>query len=149
MPDEMTAPRPTSVRRPPAGRLRRWAITPVWRGLKWFPSSLGSIVGLRFGVLSRGRALITLPAALLAFLLSLLVVFLVYSGWMYPARFDVYTHLAHPFTPTPGLDGAWGGNTLVGAWLAHTLIAIAIQAVSVLGLKGLLRVHDAMRNRDA
>jgi hypothetical protein len=68
-------------------------------------------------------------AAFAAFPLAVLVVFLVWSGWLYPLRPDTIGALGHPFTADPLLSGAWGGPTLVGAWAVHAMAALGIQVV--------------------
>jgi hypothetical protein len=67
--------------------------------------------------------------SLLAFPFAVLVVFLVWSGWLYPLRPDSIGAIGHPFTPDPAFDGAWGGPTLVGAWLVHALVALGMQVI--------------------
>ena len=64
-----------------------------------------------------------------AFPLAVLVVFLVWSGWLYPLRPDTLGALGHPFTADPLLHGAWGGPTLVGAWFVHVMVALGMQVV--------------------
>lgn len=77
---------------------------------------------LGIGHARRGRL-----AALAALPLALLVVYLVAAGWLYPLRPDTISAVGHPFTADPVLDGAWGGPTLVGAWLVHALVALGMQ----------------------
>jgi ABC-type antimicrobial peptide transport system permease subunit len=81
----------------------------------------------------------TLLASLVAFVAALLVVYLVFAGWLYPLRPDVIEHLPHPFTRTPDLDSAWGGPTLVGAWLVHALVALAMQLLALALIRRLTR----------
>ncbi|QFZ19557.1 hypothetical protein [Saccharothrix syringae] len=73
--------------------------------------------------------------ALAAAPLVLLATYLVARGWLYPLWPDTVVALDHPFTANPDLGGAWGGPTLVGAWAVHAAIALAAQAVCVLGLR--------------
>ena len=68
-------------------------------------------------------------AVLVAFPLAVLVVYLVWSGWLYPLRPDTVGALGHPFTADPLLAGAWGGPTLVGAWFVHAMAALGMQVV--------------------
>lgn len=68
-------------------------------------------------------------AAVVAFPLAVLVVYLVWSGWLYPLRPDTIGALGHPFTADPHLAGAWGGPTLVGAWFVHAMAALGMQVV--------------------
>lgn len=63
-----------------------------------------------------------------ALLATLMVVYLVFRGWLYPLNPDAWRHLAHPLAASFG-PGTWGGPTLLGAWLAHAAIALGIQAV--------------------
>lgn len=67
--------------------------------------------------------------SLAAFPLAVLVVFLVWSGWLYPLRPDVIGAAGHPLTADPLLRGAWGGPTLVGAWFVHAMSALGIQVI--------------------
>lgn len=76
----------------------------------------------RLGFTWRPRVLAALPPALL-------VAFLVWSGWLYPLRPDTIGTLGHPFTGDPGLAGAWGGPTLVGAWFVHAMVALGMQVI--------------------
>jgi ABC-type antimicrobial peptide transport system permease subunit len=89
---------------------------------------------------TRGSIGALLPS-LLAFVAALLVVYLVWAGWLYPVRPDVIEHLSHPFTKTPDLDGAWGGPTLVGAWLVHALIAVGLQLVALAVIRGVAALN--------
>lgn len=45
--------------------------------------------------------------------------YLVARGRLYPFWPDTIGAIGHPFTADPGLSGAWGGPTLVGAWLVQ------------------------------
>lgn len=64
-----------------------------------------------------------------AFPFAVLVVFLVWSSWLYPLRPDAIGALGHPLTADPLLRGAWGGPTLVGAWFVHAMAALGIQVI--------------------
>ncbi|NUT53967.1 MAG: hypothetical protein HOV94_42770 [Saccharothrix sp.] len=78
--------------------------------------------------------------ALAAVIPVLLFLYLVARGWLYPLWPDAIGALGHPFTPDPdAFGGAWGGPTLAGAWAAHALIALAMQAVCLLVLRALYR----------
>jgi hypothetical protein len=68
-------------------------------------------------------------AAVAAFPFAVFVVYLVWSGWLYPLRPDTVSALDHPFTADPLLSGAWGGPTLVGAWFVHAMVALGLQVV--------------------
>lgn len=68
-------------------------------------------------------------AAIVAFPLAALAVFLVWSGWLYPLRPDTIGALGQPFTADPRLSGAWGGPTLAGAWFVHAMAALGMQFV--------------------
>jgi hypothetical protein len=89
----------------------------------------------RFGIHPRPGVLRALVAALLA----LLALYLAARGWLYPFWPDTIGAIGHPFTADPGLGGAWGGPTLVGAWAVHALIAIGVQAVGYLIVRALYR----------
>jgi hypothetical protein len=69
------------------------------------------------------------PAALAAFPVAVLVVFLMWSGWLYPLRPDTVGAVGHPVTADPALAGAWGGPTLLGAWAVHALVALGMQVI--------------------
>jgi hypothetical protein len=60
---------------------------------------------------------------------AVLVVFLVWSSWLYPLRPDALGALGHPLTADPLLHGAWGGPTLVGAWFVHAMAALGVQVI--------------------
>jgi hypothetical protein len=80
------------------------------------------------------------PGALrtaVAFLAALLALFLVWSGWLYPLRPDVIGGLGRPFAPL--FPGAWGGPTLVGAWVVHALVALVIQVGCVVVIRSVRR----------
>jgi hypothetical protein len=67
--------------------------------------------------------------ALAAALPTALALYLVARGWLYPFWPDTIGAIGHLFTADPLLNGAWGGPTLAGAWLAHAMIALGLQAV--------------------
>lgn len=67
------------------------------------------------------------PWTLAAFPFAVLVLFLVWSSWLYPLRPDAISAVTHPFTPDKLFDNAWGGPTLVGAWFVHAMAALGIQ----------------------
>ena len=64
-----------------------------------------------------------------AFPFAVLVVFLIWSSWLYPLRPDALGAVGHPFTADPLLHGAWGGPTLIGAWFIHAMAALGIQVI--------------------
>ncbi len=80
---------------------------------------------------SRWSTVGALPPSLVSFACGLMVVYLVLAGWLYPLRPDVISHIGHPLTATTGLDDAWGGPTLLGAWAVHALVALGLQALSL------------------
>lgn len=157
----------------PRFRFKRFVLYPLVRGLTGFPLALAAILGAPFG-LSRiaaagqrriaerfgrlepapgragyGRSLLfslaTLIPSLAAFAVALICLLMVYTGYLYPIRPGVFEYIAEPFTQQAGLEGAWGGNTVVGAWLTHSAIAIGLH---VLGLAllyfGYARLQDAL-----
>jgi len=71
--------------------------------------------------------------------LVLLAAYLVARGWLYPFWPDTIGALGHPWTADPGLAGAWGGPTLVGAWAVHAALAVAGQVVCLSVLAALRR----------
>ena len=77
--------------------------------------------------------------ALVAAIPVLLALYLVARGRLYPLWPDTVGAIGHPFTADPGLDGAWGGPTLAGAWAVHALIALGIQAGCLVVLRLLYR----------
>lgn len=77
------------------------------------------------------------PAAFLAFAPAVLVVFLTWSGLLYPLRPDAIAGLAHPFTEDPVFAGAWGGPTLIGAWFVHAMCALGMQVVCMASIRRL------------
>jgi hypothetical protein len=84
--------------------------------------------------------LVALPA-LVAFVVVGLAGFTVYSGYLYPVRPDTSFAIGHPFSADPGLSGAWGGPTLVGAWFVHSCVALGIQVIGLALLRGLVRLQ--------
>jgi len=76
-------------------------------------------------------------AAVAAFAAALLALLVTWSGWLYPLRPDAIGALGHPFTADPMFDTAWGGPTLAGAWVVHTLVAIGIQVVCLAAIRQL------------
>ena len=73
----------------------------------------------RLGITPRRRVPLPVVPAFVAFVAAVMVLFLTWSGWLYPLRPDVIGALGHPFTADPLLAGAWGGPTLVGACVVH------------------------------
>jgi hypothetical protein len=69
------------------------------------------------------------PAATAAFPFALLVLFLTWSGWLYPLRPDAVGAVGHPVTADPAFAGAWGGPTLLGAWFVHAMVALGMQVI--------------------
>jgi hypothetical protein len=69
------------------------------------------------------------PRMLAAFPFALLVLFLTWSGWLYPLRPDSIGAIGHPFTADPLFDNAWGGPTLAGTWLVHAMVALGMQVI--------------------
>lgn len=86
-----------------ASHLRRWVLDPLVLGITALPRTLTS-----------SRRIARLPLAIVMLLATLLVVYLVWAGLLYPLRSDA----AGP--------GAWGGPTVAGAWVVHAAIALAI-----------------------
>jgi hypothetical protein len=77
------------------------------------------------------------PAVFLAFPFAALVVYLTWSGLLYPLRPDAIAGLAHPFTEDALFAGAWGGPTLVGAWFVHAMCALGMQVVCMASIRWL------------
>jgi hypothetical protein len=69
------------------------------------------------------------PSSLAAFPFAVLVVFLIWSSWLFPLRPDAIGALGHPFTADPLLHNSWGGPTLVGAWFIHAMAALGLQVI--------------------
>ncbi len=76
------------------------------------------------------------------FPLALLCLYLVYMGYLYFLRPDAIGALGHPFTADPRFDNAWGGPTLVGAWVVHSAVAFALHFVAVSLLRRLVAWQD-------
>jgi hypothetical protein len=77
--------------------------------------------------------------ALAAVVPVVLAGYLVARGWLYPFWPDTIGAIGHPFTADPGLSGAWGGPTLVGAWLVHAMLALGMQVVCLALVRALYR----------
>ncbi|MBC6451674.1 hypothetical protein [Actinokineospora xionganensis] len=139
-----------------------WIAVPLIRGLTTLPLAVARLlatgVGLgrrvgrahegiarrySFGVPSRGR----LSAGLLTFPLALLSLYLVFMGYLYFLRPDAIAAVGHPFTADPRFDAAWGGPTLVGAWLAHSAVAFGMHLVAVPLLRLLVAWQDGTNVR--
>ncbi|SDH93075.1 hypothetical protein SAMN05192558_103237 [Actinokineospora alba] len=134
-----------------------WIAVPLVRGLTSLPLAVVRVVatpvGLggrvervrdgiahrySLGVPSRKR----LRAGVLMFPLALLCLYLVYMGYLYFLRPDAIAALGHPFTADPRFANAWGGPTLVGAWLAHSAVAFGMHLVAVTLLRRLVAWQD-------
>jgi hypothetical protein len=76
----------------------------------------------RLGVEPRAWSVVAFPFAVL-------VVFLIWTSWLYPLRPDAIGAVGHPFTADPLLRGAWGGPTLIGAWFVHAMAALGMQVI--------------------
>ncbi|MET7641221.1 hypothetical protein [Streptomyces sp. NPDC005438] len=102
------------------------------------PTSAGPVVRL--------GSLMLVPA-LVAFFVAVVILMTCYSGYLYFARPDTVGALGHPFTADSLLDNAWGGPTLVGAWLTHSLVALGLHLVGlvVLGVLGLAHRRTTYR----
>lgn len=87
------------------------------RGLTGFPVAVG-----------RGQWRVLVPR-LVAFGLTVLVLFLTWSGHLYPLRPDAIKAIGHPFTSDRIFDHAWGGPTLIGAWFVHSMAALGLQVI--------------------
>jgi hypothetical protein len=77
------------------------------------------------------------PWSFAGFPLAVLVVYLVWSCWLYPLRPDAIGAIGHPFTADPLLRGAWGGPALIGAWFVHAMAALGMQVVCMAGIRRL------------
>ena len=100
-----------------------------------------------------GRAvwfsLVSLLPATVAFVIAAVTVLLVFTGYLYPVYVllfdaDGFGYLLAPFSAQPGLEGAWGGPTLVGAWFVHAGIAVPSQAAGLALCFGYSRLQDAL-----
>ena len=67
-----------------------------------------------------------------------------FSGLLYPVRPDVIETIGRPFTADPALENAWGGPTLIGAWLVHALVAVLVQAAALPLARGMVRLQDRL-----
>lgn len=154
---------------------RHWVFAPLARGLSGFPLALATIVmGIfggaakpaavsrrsahRFGPLEpsgvkpgNGRAVVyglaILVPTLVAFTVSLLVLFLAWSGWLYPLKPELLPYLSIPFTPHAEFENAWGGPTLVGAWFIHAMAAIGMQLLCLAFIAVANRAHNVIARR--
>lgn len=90
------------------------------------------------------RALAALVPALAAFLAVALGIFVGFSGYLYPIRPGVVEAIGHPFTADSALENAWGGPTLMGAWLVHALVALAIQIMVLVLVRGLTGLWERL-----
>ena len=128
----------------PIGRLqsrlaRRFSPSPV----PW-PAAAGRPGAVRVVA----HSMLVLVPATVAFAAVLMQLFVAYSGYLYPLRPDTIAALGHPFTPDLRvLPGAWGGPTLAGAWLVHACVALGIQVVCAVVLRGLCGVQDRVTRR--
>jgi len=77
------------------------------------------------------------PVVILGFPFAVLVVFLTWSGLLYPLRPDAVGAIGHPFTADPLFDGSWGGPTLVGAWFVHAMCALGMQVICMASIRRL------------
>jgi hypothetical protein len=77
------------------------------------------------------------PWSILAFPFAVLVVFLIWSGWLYPLRPDAIGTVGHPLTADPLLRGAWGGPSLIGAWFVHAMVALGMQVICMAAIRRL------------
>lgn len=134
-----------------------WIAVPLVRGLTSLPLAVVRVVATPVGLGGRvarvrdGIALRyslgvpsrkPLGAGVVMFLLALLCVYLVYMGYLYFLRPDAIGALGHPFTADPRFANAWGGPTLVGAWVVHSAIAFAMHVVAVALLRRLVAWQD-------
>ncbi|AUG79318.1 hypothetical protein CFP65_4581 [Kitasatospora sp. MMS16-BH015] len=88
------------------------------------------------------HSLLAVLPALAAFAATAVGAFTVYSGYLYFLRPDASFALGHPFTADRHFDDAWGGPTLVGAWLTHSLVALGIQVLALGAVHLLTAVQD-------
>jgi hypothetical protein len=94
-----------------------------------------------------GHSSLVAAPALVSFVATGIALFTVYSGYLYFLRPAAFPALAHPFTTDHRFDGAWGGPTLVGAWLVHCCVALGIQLAALAVVRGLSAVQDALSRR--
>ncbi|MEY9871041.1 hypothetical protein ABH931_000495 [Streptacidiphilus sp. MAP12-33] len=127
-----------------AGRAAAWQRAAVRR---WSPARAAAAEprGGAVRVLAHS-ALVAVPA-LAGFLTGCVAAFTVYSGYLYFLRPDAAPALGHPFTADHRFDNAWGGPTLVGAWLTHSLVAFGIQLGALLVVHALTAVQDRCTRR--
>lgn len=128
---------------------RNWFAIPLLRGLTTLPLAVARLLATPFGLgrrVARLQEWIGVPnrlsAGLPAFPLALLCLYLVFMGYLYFLRPDAIGALGHPFTADVRFDNAWGGPTLVGAWLAHAAVALGIHAVTIPLLRRLVAGQD-------
>lgn len=112
------------------------------------PSDPGSGVRRAGAARVLGHSLAALLPSLLAFALTALCLWGVYSGYLYPLRPDAAFALDHPFRPDGRFRTSWGGPTLVGAWSIHALVVLGWHVLSLPVLRGLAaarrRLADAL-----
>ncbi|MFL6124174.1 hypothetical protein [Actinophytocola sp.] len=77
------------------------------------------------------------PLSFAAFPFAVLVLFLIWSSWLYPLRPDAIGAVGHPLTADPLLRGAWGGPTLIGAWFVHAMAALGMQVICMAAIRRL------------
>lgn len=151
---------------------RQWIVSPVLEGLCAFPLSVATIfcgfigkasrpaatqrrVAVRYGAKitaseksgnarAWGQGWLTLLPAFIAFFGALMEIYLLYAGLCYPTRPGMSVYFDHPFTSDPGLEGSWGGPSLMGAWAIHTMSALGIQIVILPVIAGAQRIQDAV-----
>jgi hypothetical protein len=150
--------------------IRRWVVDPTVRGLTGFPLAVAAVPMALFGAagpIARAQsrlaggppsrpgaarvlahsALVLIPAAV-ALAAVLMQLFVAYSGYLYPLRPDTIAALDHPFTPDRQvLPGAWGGPTLAGAWFVHACVALGIQVLCAVVVRGLCGVQGRATRR--
>jgi hypothetical protein len=135
----------------------RWVINPLVFGLVALPLTLAGqvrrVARLRQQRLDTGHTpaanppqgpgrvglatALTLPLTLVSFLAALLILYLAWFGELYPLRPDTIAYLGDMFRPFPGGEDSWGGPTLVGAWIVHTMLAVGLQAAGLALIRGL------------
>ncbi|WP_436495487.1 hypothetical protein [Actinokineospora sp. HUAS TT18] len=146
-------------------RLFDWVAVPLVRGLTTLPLALATVLCAPFGLagpLSRVRyavaarfpvggevrrqgvsgALAAVPLGVVAFAMTAVGLFVTYTGYLYFLRPDAIPAIGHPFSADRIFDTAWGGPTLAGAWLVHSLVALGIQVVAVAVVRGCVAVQD-------
>lgn len=162
----------------PRSRFKRFVLYPLVRGLTGFPLALAAILGAPFGLSRRAAAgqrriaerfgrlspaspparagygrsvlfsLATFVPSLIAFLIAGIWLMMVFTGYLYPIRPGVVEYIHEPLTPQEGLDGAWGGNTVVAAWIGHSVIALPLHVLGLVLLYfGYARLQDALVRR--